>query len=570
MILTIRNISQTPVTLPASLTSAEATGPLKPGTAIEVEEKNLDNETGLALMVLMLFGYLHIPLAISRLTQFQKALINHKNGSEPANPKVGDAIWSTTDGAVRIFTGNGPTSIGGGEATGFLGSGWLTVGKDIWSIPEDMPIGLVAPSVVALRDGRIMTVGGIISTQPSATVAGTALTTDRCFIFSPATGSWQEAARMPGSREGMGVAVLLDGKVLAVGGVQDSDLVANFKDDTYLYDPVTDAWTDLGAPGKYPAPTNWDFTYNNTCLVTLKDGKVLAVGGMQTASGDPDDLFSQSEIALGTDTGAVFDPGAGTWTPAGNVLSVDLAVSQLSLLPDGRVFITGERDRGPTGDDVTQISEACHLYDPTTNLFSVVASMPIVGGEDGANNPGNRSRHLTVVLQDGRVVVFGGLVRTGAAGVLAIRSSCAVYNPQTNVWGLTAPSPLGPRAFLFGGLLPDGRVLAIGGIDNDFVNVTGAIYDPGASGTGNAPPTDSWAPAASLPIAGSGAEVFGIPVSFVDTSGAASFVNSGQYLYILGGIKSLQGINFDFPLGGFPDTLPGNRKTLVHAAGFNY
>jgi len=89
--------------------------------------------------------------------------------------------------------------------------------------------------------------------------------------------------------------------------------------------------------------------------------------------------------------------------------------------------------------------------------------------------------------------VGGSNARPSSLGSLA---TAELYDPQSNSWTLAA-SMHTPRSYHTATLLPDGRVLVVGGIEasND---VTGTVL---ASAELYDPLTNSWTPAAPLPVA---------------------------------------------------------------------
>ena len=80
-----------------------------------------------------------------------------------------------------------------------------------------------------------------------------------------------------------------------------------------------------------------------------------------------------------------------------------------------------------------------------------------------------RSHFAAVLLQNGKVLVVGGLNPGGYAGLL---SAAELYDPSTGRWTATGPMSIG-RSDFTATLLADGRVLVAGGGDNST-----EIYDP--------------------------------------------------------------------------------------------
>lgn len=144
------------------------------------------------------------------------------------------------------------------------------------------------------------------------------------------------------------------------------------------------------------------------------------------------------------------------------------------------------------GLDQAEAAQAtAELYDPTTDTWSAAAAYQVAV-----------ARHRAILLQDGRVLVSGGV----SGGTY--RTQSAIYTPGTNTW--TANVPMATARARFGlALLADGRVLAAGG------ETTGAVATATAELLNPAVP--AWSAAASMPTSrrGHGVAGVGAPVTTV-------------------------------------------------------
>lgn len=157
--------------------------------------------------------------------------------------------------------------------------------------------------------------------------------------------------------------------------------------------------------------------------------------------------------------------------------------STATLLSSGKVLVAGG-DGGGTADFVGGIANA-ELYEPSTGTFAPTGNMTLV-----------RFAHTATRLPSGTVLVTGGL---GDAGVFPAEhsprpsSSAELYDPATGAFAGTA-SMTTPRAAHTATLLPDGKVLIVGGsgdsLDSNFRDglTTAELYDPA---TGAFMPTGS-------------------------------------------------------------------------------
>jgi hypothetical protein len=169
-------------------------------------------------------------------------------------------------------------------------------------------------------------------------------------------------------------------------------------------------------------------------LPPAQAGRVLVVGGghIQNFGTDPD---ADYQHVPGADPRAaeIFDtqnPDAG-WQPAGENgrMHAPRVNASAVLLPDGKVLIVGGtanfKWQKAAGSAPTN---ACEIYDPTTNKFEVVAELP---------EP-RTSRSVALLLPDGRVWVGGGIDPDGTE---RHRTTMSFYEPPYH--SLTRPAIAG-------------------------------------------------------------------------------------------------------------------------------
>jgi N-acetylneuraminic acid mutarotase len=94
-----------------------------------------------------------------------------------------------------------------------------------------------------------------------------------------------------------------------------------------------------------------------------------------------------------------------------------------------------------------------------------------------------RSDHTATLLPDGKVLVAGGVTGDYLSGTERV-ATAEVYDPASGTWSATG-SMAKPRVGHTATLLPDGKVLVVGGGDGSSVLATAEVYDP-ASGTWSA------------------------------------------------------------------------------------
>jgi hypothetical protein len=92
-------------------------------------------------------------------------------------------------------------------------------------------------------------------------------------IFDPNTNQFTRTGSMATARVWGGTALLRDGKVLVVGGINDVDELASAE----LFDPVT---------GEFSATGSMNHPRANCTATLLLDGTVLIAGGGLSSSGE--------------------------------------------------------------------------------------------------------------------------------------------------------------------------------------------------------------------------------------------------------------------------------------------
>jgi len=153
----------------------------------------------------------------------------------------------------------------------------------IWSAARRMIAARSNPAATLLEDGRVLVVGG----EGGEPHAGIALSTAE--LYDPATGTWSQTGGMSESRLGPKSTLLVDGRVLIVGGRDINLGFVPASSSSELYDPGTGTWSDAGKT------TLERFGHTATLL---GDGRVLVAGGL-VAPGQPTTFAELFEPVLG-------------------------------------------------------------------------------------------------------------------------------------------------------------------------------------------------------------------------------------------------------------------------------
>jgi hypothetical protein len=227
----------------------------------------------------------------------------------------------------------------------------------------------------------------------------------------------------------------------------------------------------LSAQDAWYAGPDMAMTRQRHSATLLSDGRLLVAGGAYDFWGE-----------IATETCEIYDPSTDSWSNAAS-MSVARSSHTATLLPSGKVLVSGGFNGGGYA-----LSSA-ELYDPISNSWTSVDAMGY-----------GRYRHQAIVLNDDEILVVGGRQGnadgTGAMRIWAPVSTCEIYSVSADTW--TPAAPMNETRVESGlARLPDGRVLAAGGINDTLVisdwgqpaSRTCEIYDP---------VTDTWSLTDSL------------------------------------------------------------------------
>ena len=289
------------------------------------------------------------------------------------------------------------------------------------------PVGLVTPaapmlaprsahSATLLLDGKVLIVGGMRRNQDFYRSSE---------LFDPTTGKFQASGDMHLARVGHAAVLLNSGKVLIAGGWVGHEST----DSAELYDPTT---------GRFTVIAKMTTRRGRPAATLLANGDVLITGG---ADHDTPGGIASAEI---------FRAATMTFEAIAPMHSARIAHTS-TLLRDERVLIAGGR-----GESVTAAAE---IYDPKTKQFVPTGSLLTA-----------RYKHIAGLLPDGRVLIAGGSDDRDWSGSM---NSAEIYDPHTGKF--TATSSMNDSRFKLpdeAAQLPSGKLLVAGG------NRQVEIYDP--------------------------------------------------------------------------------------------
>jgi len=194
---------------------------------------------------------------------------------------------------------------------------------DTWETLSILPQKTGAHSS-AVVNGKIYIMGG----EPSEPPGG--ITYDNTFMYDPQTDSWTELAPMPEARCWF-TASAANGKVYTFGGVNNSTkLITN---EIYEYDPVTDTWQEM-------VSMKMDRMVAGAC--TINDHIFIAAG-------------TPTVLSPGLAVVEVFDPSENTITTGTSISKPRLAAGVCSI--DGKVIVLGGSIVGAPWEVMTDLVE---------------------------------------------------------------------------------------------------------------------------------------------------------------------------------------------------------------------
>lgn len=284
-----------------------------------------------------------------------------------AAPRSNHTATLLPNGSVLVVggtAGNGQTALGSAEI--------YDPATSLWSATGSLNTSRWGHTATLLVDGRVLVTGG--DSNDSATASAE--------IYDPASGQWTVTANLSARRMLHTATLLQNGKVLVAAGFGWPN-GATSAASAEIYDPSTGLWSTTGAPISIRS---------SSTATLLSNGKVLLTGGV----GATNTPLSNVEI---------FDPTSGTWTTTGP-LNVPRTGHTSILMPNGYVAVIG----GGGGNGQTPLGSG-EIYSPSTGLWTLLSGSLATprGTHDATLLPSGR------VLITGGTVTSGTSIVTSTA-----------------------------------------------------------------------------------------------------------------------------------------------------------
>jgi N-acetylneuraminic acid mutarotase len=312
--------------------------------------------------------------------------------------------WTRTENLTVARSGHTATAlrdhrilvVGGYDRTANGGTIWdsaelYDAATDAWTPTGGMFYARIGHTATLLPNGQVLVVGGTMNTGVE--------------YYNPRLGEFYVTGRLNASRPSAHAATLLgDGRVLVCGGFDGTIPFPHcFLSSAEIYDPQTYFWK--------PASEMSVGRYGHT-LTTLADGRALVVGGGNGLLG----FQSTAEI---------FDPATGTWSPAGELFTYRFGHTA-TLLQDGKVIVAGGITYATQPNPHDESLDLVEMFDPVRGEWYSVGRLQVA-----------RRYHTAVRLHDGRVLVVGGVEHDLYSGGFVSLTGAELYDPRAFAWTST-------------------------------------------------------------------------------------------------------------------------------------
>jgi N-acetylneuraminic acid mutarotase len=260
--------------------------------------------------------------------------------------------------------------------------------KGTWITRAPMPILVTEHAAIALN-GKIYCIGGLV---PDGT------TTNKVFVYNPASNTWDTAAPLPQPRHHFGIAVY-NGKIYVLAGYTGNPFEP--KSNVYEYNPVNDTWTE-----KAPAPTP-----RGGCCAAEYGGKIYLFGGAGFSLNNSNNVNE------------VYDPAADTWeTKKPMITSRD---HLMTAVLDTVIYAIAGRNFN-LGHGAYDIVEA---YSPATDSWYPVPVLNVARGGPAVD------------VMGGKIYAIGG-EWWGPGNTSGLTPEVEEYHPE-QAWNIvnTMPTP---------------------------------------------------------------------------------------------------------------------------------
>jgi N-acetylneuraminic acid mutarotase len=338
----------------------------------------------------------------------------HLYGQFPGVPQARwskAAIFPEPEEELYGVSANGKMYVMGGygENGDPIGMLWeYDPATDKWTKKKSMPVR-AHHAALAEYHGKIYVFGGYkLLPVPGQPGGGGWEPIDNTWEYDPANDSWKALAPMPGKR-GSPVAVEVNGQIYVIGGAvpePGTKEVAVFPNraarsvgTNQAYNPTTNTWEERSSMP----------TARNHAFAGAVNGKIYVIGGRLTSP--------FIVVASNLDVVEEYDPATNAWGESGARTPMPTARSGGGWATyNGKIYVAGGEIQTR---QLVGAFRALEAYDPATNSWSILQSMPI-------------PRHgVATAVVDGKIHFVSGHVTSGGAPDANVSTgSHDVYDPN--------------------------------------------------------------------------------------------------------------------------------------------
>jgi len=323
------------------------------------------------------------------------ALVTSALAQMPTSPWKKGAPFPEPDEELYAVTANGKLYVMGGWDNGKArGANYeYNPASDKWTQRSPMPRP-AHHAALASANGKVYVMGGFVPPKDTAIPVGGAWEPiDNAWEYDPAADSWKPLPPLPGKR-GSAIAAEVGGKIYVIGGATTAE---GSKDPFFtffgparvlstndVYDPATNKW-ESRAPMSVP---------RNHAFSGVVDGKIYVIGGRTGHA------FILS--AANTDVVEEYNPVSNTWSAPKERMPT--ARSGGASGTDGRrIYVAGGE---VTTKALVGAFRAVQAYDPATNSWSTLPSMPMPRHGLAGAVIGNRFHLVSGMIQSAGAMTF--------------------------------------------------------------------------------------------------------------------------------------------------------------------
>ena len=311
-----------------------------------------------------------------------------------------------------VINGNEIITFGGYDTDGSISNVFTTTLNNGWQTMSSQPIELFGQSVTVLPDGRLFMAGGNGFKQYSNSLKGDVTNFAYFGTISGNVITWiSSTAPLPGNRRYHAITLLNDGRLLMTGGINGQT--------PEVADHSTWIGTVSGNTVSWVASTVMPVAVSNHTATLLDDvgtlnSRILLIGGSTNTA-----LSGNYYI------GTIVNGGNTISWSSGSIFPDTLMNHQAVIISDGRIVVTG-------GQNASGNVNTVYIGTMTGSIISWVSASQTL--------PNTISEHSCVVMDDGTIVITGGIVNGNLSSACLFGVISGNSIPWASKYNTTSPT----------------------------------------------------------------------------------------------------------------------------------